>query len=311
MNPVTPASRHTPGLVFPLFWLGFTSVHAFFLVGGALKTAGWGTLLFLVPFYALFFGVGAWMLAQALRAVSLRRRYGNPALAALPPVVPGQALSLQVDFDRAWERQPPLAGEYRWVEVLPKGGSGKVLASAPLHGAQGPGPRGAQWSGMALLPPRPAGEGPRRLELVLQPQGLKAGQGWVFELPVTVAAATGAGEMPPVVVTPAQAAQVERVLRILMTVLLAAGSWLLYDALKGWPAVSPFGLVGPGALLLGALVVNDLRDTLRGLDLGVPLDKAREAERFKPFARRTRQRVQLFFTIAVALFFAEALDLLR
>lgn len=297
-----------PTLGFAVVWLAFTSVHAFFMIGGVVKSTGWGALVFLGPFYAIFFGVGFWMLAQGLRALSLQRRYGRPVLAPLPPVLPGQALALQVDFDRLWDRQPPLQGEYRWVEVLAKGGSGKVLASVPVPGAHAPGPRGGQWSGRAVPPPRPDGDGAQRLELVLQPEGMRPGQGWTFTLPLAASSAT---DGRAVELTPLQAAGIERVLRVIMTVLLAAGSWLLYSELKDWPAVSPFDLVGAGALLLGALVLNDLRDTLRGAGLAGPLDPARAAERLQPFARRTRQRVQTFVAIAVALFFAEVLGLLR
>ncbi|WP_309709627.1 hypothetical protein [Armatimonas sp.] len=54
---------------FALFWNGFTLVHATFMIGGMWKAFG-PVALFLLAFYALFFGVGFTMVKAALDAAS-------------------------------------------------------------------------------------------------------------------------------------------------------------------------------------------------------------------------------------------------
>ena len=54
---------------FALFWNGFTLVHATFMIGGFWRAAG-PIALFLLAFYALFFGAGFMMVKAALDAAS-------------------------------------------------------------------------------------------------------------------------------------------------------------------------------------------------------------------------------------------------
>lgn len=296
------AVRHAPPLVFALFWLGFTSVHAFFMLRGFRGSAA---LFFLVPFYALFFGVGVFMLRTWWRARGLQARFGEPTLQPLAPVVPGQSLQVGVAFDREWPRDAQLSGQLAWVEIQSRGGGGRTLAQTPVTGRAGPGPRGSLWQGVAVVPSRPAGRQRLRLELQLQAAGDKPGSGWRLELPLHVAP----GSPEALELTPAQRAQLDRVLGWVFTGLVAVGSWQLYQVLTGGRRAL-FALVFPGAFLLAAWLVHDLRPVLASaLGAGAGSREAM-AERLKPFAASARQRLQHFLTFAVAAFFADLFGLL-
>lgn len=55
-------------LAFGTFWLLFTIAHSIFLVGGALSPRMWWLLFFLVPFYAIFYAVGIFMIGWGIHA---------------------------------------------------------------------------------------------------------------------------------------------------------------------------------------------------------------------------------------------------
>lgn len=295
-------ARNAPPLAFALFWLGFTSVHAFFMLRGF---RGSGALFFLVPFYLVFFGVGILMLRSWWGARRLARRFGQPALQPLPPVVPGQALQVGVAFDQPWSREATLDGRLAWVEVLSKGSSGRTLAEVPVSGSTGPGPQGTLWQGRAVVPSRPAGPQRLRLELLLQPAGAPPGSGWRLELPLHVAP----GSAEAMELTPAQRQQLDRVLGWIFIALVAVGSWQLYGVLtSGRRALFP--LVLPGAALLGAWILNDLRPLLARTLGGGATSREAMAAALQPFAASVRQRLQYFLTFAVAAFLADALGLL-
>lgn len=297
-------AQSAPPLVFALFWNAFTAVHAFFMLRGF-----WGSwaMLFLVPFYALFFGVGFWMLRQWWRLQSLRRQFGVPVLAALPPVVPGQSLQVAVEFDRAWERSAVLEGSYAWVEVMSKGGSGHTLAELALHGGPVPGVRGTTWQALGRVPPRPEGAQAMRLELLLQAQGGTPGSGWRFALPLRE---TAVADAAPLQMTPAQARQIDRVLGWIIIPLLGVGTWQLYAHVQSG-ARTLFPLVFPSAFLLVAWVLHDLRGALAGLARSGDFDPAQLKVRLAPFVQGIRVRVQVFVTLAVAVFFADMFGLLK
>lgn len=303
MNVTPRVATGAPPLLFVLFWNAFTAVHAFFMLRGA-----WGSsaLYFLLPFYALFFGVGLWMARQWWRGRSLRQRFGAPMLAALPAVLPGQSLQLAVEFDRDWARSLSLEAQLRWVEVLAKGGSGKTLVEAPVQGGAGPGPRGTLWQGMGLVPPRPSSPLPLRLELTLQPQGETPGSGWRLPLPLHDPARAGGETLQ---LTPAQSRQLDRVLGWVMIALVGAGSWQLFAALTAGPRVL-FPLVFPGVLLLGASVVYELRQVLSRTLAAGPSSREEMAERLKPFAATVRRRAQGFFVLSVLALLADMLGVL-
>lgn len=296
------STRHAPPLVFALFWLGFTSVHAFFMLRGF-----WGSwaMLGLVPFYAVFFGVGILMLRMGWLARGLQARFGRPELQPLAPVRPGQSLQLGVAFDRDWSREAQLSGQLAWVEVTSRGASGRHLAEAPVTGSAGPGPRGSLWQGMAVVPPRPAGGQRLRLELLLQEAGEKPGSGWRLELPLQVTP----GSAEALELSPVQRQQLDRVLGWIFMGLVAVGSWQLYDVLaSGRRAL--FALVLPGAFLMAAWLLHDLRPVLAStLGAGASSREA-IAARLQPFAVRARQRLQYFLTFAVGAFFADVFGLL-
>lgn len=74
--------------LFGFGWTSFTAVHAVFMIGGMMQAFGWAAL-FLLGFYAIFFGVGFAMFAAAFQAASeesielsgrdlvIRRRFGS------------------------------------------------------------------------------------------------------------------------------------------------------------------------------------------------------------------------------------------
>lgn len=298
---MTPRSRHAaPPLAFVVFWLAFTSVHAFFMLRGFRHS---GALFVLVPFYLLFFGVGFYMAATWWRAAGLRRRFGTPTLPFPPPAAPGQLLQLSVDFDKAWPRDARLEGRLHWVAVGSKGQSGRVLAEAPLSGGAAPGPRGTAWQGAGTVPAAPATTERHRLELVLQPPDSPPGSAWRFELPLQVAATA----------TPRIEAQdirrLEPALRWIAVALVAGGSWQLYG-LVGEGARDPFRLVFPAGFFLMAWLLNDLRETLLAAVGPGGASQAEMRERLRPFLQRCRARVQWFAALAVLAFFASAFDLL-
>lgn len=297
----TRLRQAAPPLLFVIFWLGFTTVHAFFMLRGA-----WGSaaMFFLVPFYLIFFGVGGLMLASWWNVTALRRRFGNPTLLPLPPVVPGQMLALALEFDRVWPRDARLAGELRWREVDSDGDSMKVLAEAPVTGMANPGARGTTWQGRGIVPPRPASNGRLRLELTLQAEGRKAGSGWTLEVPVSETLAAPAA----VPMTPQQAQTVGRVLGWVALVLLAVGGWQLWRALAGGGRAL-FPLVFPAGFLLAAWVVNDLRESLPAALQGG--DPAVVGARLAPVKDAIKRRVQVFFVLAVGAFVADLFGLLE
>jgi hypothetical protein len=51
--------------IFGIAWTSFTTVHAFFMIGGMMQAFGWGAL-FLLLFYSLFWAVGLGMLATSV-----------------------------------------------------------------------------------------------------------------------------------------------------------------------------------------------------------------------------------------------------
>lgn len=299
----TRPATAAPPLLFVLFWNAFTAAHCFFMLRGAW---GSGAMFALVPFYALFFGVGLWMARQWWRGQSLRQRYGTPTLAALPPVIPGESLQLAVEFDRDWARSGTLAAAMRWVEVGAKGRSGKTLVEVPVHGGAGPGPRGTVWQGMGMVPLRPAATQPLRLELTLQPQGDAPGSGWRLALPVHDPLGAAGDALR---VTPEQARQLDRVLGWIMIALVGVGSWQLFNALSaGQRALFP--LVFPGFFLLAASVLYELRQALGKALAAGSASREDMAERMKPFATMVRRRFQGFFLFGVAALIIDMLGLL-
>lgn len=236
---VTPrVATGAPPLLFVLFWNAFTAVHAFMLRGA------WGSsaLLFLLPFYALFFGVGLWMARPWWRGRSLRQRFGAPTLAALPAVLPGQSLQLAVEFDRDWVRRGSLDAQLRWVEVLARGSSGKTLG-----GSAGAGQRRSRPARHPL-----AGHGPgaaAALESLAPAPGTHAaaaGRGARQWLAPAVAAARSGARRRRDAATPAQSRQLDRVLGWIMIALVGAGSWQLFAALTVGPRAL-FPLVFPAS----------------------------------------------------------------
>ena len=73
--------------LFSFGWLSFTTLHAFMMIGGLMKTVGYAALA-LLGFYAIFFAVGFGMLAAAIlsatkewtefdgHAMTIRRKIG-------------------------------------------------------------------------------------------------------------------------------------------------------------------------------------------------------------------------------------------
>lgn len=300
---MTPRLKQSsPPLLFAVFWLGFTTVHAFFMLRGFW---GSGAMFFLVPFYCIFFGVGMLMLRSGWTVAVLRRRLGTPTLMPLPPVQPGQMLVFAVEFDREWPRDARLAGELRWREVDSDGDGRTVLAEAPVTGMANPGVRGTSWQGRGIVPPRPAGAGRLRLELTLQPEGRKAGSGWSLDVPVTAAPDAPAR---PVQLTPQQARKVGRVMGGIAAVLLAVGGVWLWRTLDRDPRAL-FPLVFPAGLLLTAWIVYDLRASVP-VALGAGPDPEAVRQRLQPLVAGIKRRVQVFFGVAVGAFVADLLGLL-
>lgn len=296
---MTSRPRHaSPPLLFVIFWLGFTSVHAFFMLRGF-----WGSaaLFFLVPFYLLFFGVGIYMALAWRRGVGLKQRFGTPTLGALPPVTAGQPLQFSVDFDKAGPQDTRLEGQLRWVEVGSKGQSGRVLAEALVQGVAAPGARGTVWQGRGVVPAQPSATGRIRLELVLQPAGSESGSAWRFELPLHDPSAAPRIEAKDI-------QRLEPALRWIMIGLAAGGSWQLYG-LMARDNHELFALFFPAAFFLAAWILHDLRETLLAAVGTGGAGQAEMGARLKPFLARTQSRVQLLFALAVLAFFVEAFGL--
>lgn len=55
--------------IFGVAWTSFTTVHAYFMIGGMMQAFGWAAL-FLLLFYSLFWAVGFGMLATAINNLS-------------------------------------------------------------------------------------------------------------------------------------------------------------------------------------------------------------------------------------------------
>lgn len=300
-------TRSAPPLAFVVFWNAFTAVHAFFMLRGM-----WGSwaMLVLLPFYGLFFGVGIWMIRAWLRAQALGQEFGSPTLQPLAPVVPGQQLRLGVDFDRDWTMTGlQLSAQLCWVEVLSKGGSGKVLAAAAVGGSALAGARSTTWQGMAVVPVRPAGAQPMRLELLLQPADAAPGSGWRFQLPLA-AQQPGLGEA--IEFTPEMAGKADRVLGWIFLGLLVAGGALLLQALtSGHRAFLPL-LPGAG-LAFAAWVVSDLRSALAAAaaEGGGSATPEQMAPRMALLKADLRRRARLFMALVAAAVVADFLGLLE
>lgn len=300
---VTPrVATGAPPLLFVLFWNAFTAVHAFMLRGA------WGSsaLLFLLPFYALFFGVGLWMARPWWRGRSLRQRFGAPTLAALPAVLPGQSLQLAVEFDRDWVRRGSLDAQLRWVEVLARGSSGKTLG-----GSAGAGQRRSRPARHPL-----AGHGP----------GAAAALESLAPAPGTHAAAAGRGArqwLAPAVAAARSGARRRRDAAADAGAVATAGprAGLDHDCVggggqlaavcgadRGATGAVPAGV--PGVLLLGASVVYELRQVLSRTLAAGPSSRGEMAERLKPFAATVRRRAQGFFVLSVLALLADMLGLL-
>jgi hypothetical protein len=95
-----------------------------------------------------------------------------------------------------------------------------------------------------------------------------------------------------------------------MMVMLGVGCWRLYAHLQSGERTL-FPLVFPGVFLFMAWVLQDLRTVLAGFAVPGGVDPARVAERVKPFVRSVSRRAQVFFTLAVAAFFADMFGLLQ
>jgi hypothetical protein len=114
---------------FALFWNGFTLVHATFMIGGMYKAVG-PAALFLLLFYALFFGAGFAMIAGALNS-----------LATHTLTLSGNQLCITRDFGfTKKERLCSLTRECR-VErlatpVKQKGSSGREIAIIASDGKE-------------------------------------------------------------------------------------------------------------------------------------------------------------------------------
>lgn len=302
----TPA-RPAPPLAFVVFWNAFTAVHAFFMLHGF-----WGSwaMLFLLPFYGLFFGVGIWMIRAWLRAQALGQEFGTPTLQALAPVAPGQQVRVGIEFNRDWTQSgQQLTAQLCWVEVLSKGGSGKVLAQALVGGSATAGARGTVWQGMAVVPPRPPGAQPMRLELLLQPLEAASGSGWRFQLPLA-AQQPGLGEA--IAFTPEMADKADRVLGWVFLGLLVAGGVLLLQALtSGHRAFLPL-LPGAG-LAFGAWVVGDLRSALAAAaaEGGGSATPEQMSPRMALLKADLIRRAQIFMALAAAAMVADFLGVLE
>jgi hypothetical protein len=297
------ATVRTPPLFFVIFWNAFTAVHAWFMLRGLRDSSA---LFFQLPFYALFFGVGIYMARNWWQGALLRRQYGQPRLAAGAALQPGQPATLTVQFDRAWAREQRLEGRLCWVAVTAKGHSGQTLAESELRGSLVPAAQGSSWQGMGTVPVPPAGAERLRLELLLQPAGMRPGSAWRFAVPREVASSRLAQEL-----TPAQLQQLDKVLRWTLTGLIAVASWQLYVQLRAGGTVVPFRLVFPAAFFLGGWIVHDLREALRSALGAGSVDKEQLTLKLKPFLQRTKTRVHVFLALAVLAFFAEAFGWLR
>lgn len=300
-------TRTAPPLAFVVFWNAFTAVHAFFMLRGF-----WGSwaLVFLVPFYLLFFGVGFWMIRAWLRAQSLGQAFGTPTLQPVAAVAPGQQLRVALDFDRDWTMTDlRLEATLHWVEVLSKGGSGKVLAEAAVGGSAHAGARGTVWQGVAVVPPRPAGAQPMRLELLVQPAASAPGSGWRFALPLA--------EQQPrpgdiIEFTPELAEKADRVLGWVFLALLVLGGVLLLQGLtSGRRAFLP--LLPGAALAFGAWVVSDLRSALAAAAAtgGGSATPEQMAPRMALLKADLRRRAQVFMLVAAGAVVADFLGLLE
>lgn len=58
--------------IFGIAWTSFTTVHAFFMIGGMMQAFGWAAL-FLLLFYSLFWAVGLGMLATAAASLGTEK----------------------------------------------------------------------------------------------------------------------------------------------------------------------------------------------------------------------------------------------
>lgn len=304
---VSRPTRSAPPLAFVVFWNAFTAVHAFFMLRGL-----WGSwaMLVLVPFYGLFFGVGLWMIRAWLRAQALGQEFGRPTLQPLAPVAPGQQLRVGVEFDRDWTMTGlQLAAQLCWVEVLSKGGSGKVLAEASVGGSAVAGGHGTTWQGLAVVPARPAGAQPMRLELLLQPPDATPGSGWRFQLPL---AAQQPALGDAIEFTPETAAKADRVLGwVFLGLLVAGGALLLQGLTSGHRAFLPL-LPGAG-LAFAAWVVSDLRSALAtaAADGGGSATPEQMSPRLALLKADLLRRTQIFMALAAVAVVADFFGLLE
>lgn len=307
---MTSPGRPTPSappLAFVVFWNAFTAVHAFFMLRGF-----WGSwaMLFLLPFYAIFFSIGLWMIRAWLRAQALGQAFGEPTLQPVGAVMPGQPLRVGLEFERDWTGEGlQLAGLLRWVEVLPKGGSGKTLATAPVGGSALPGARGTTWQGAGQVPPRPAGAQPMRLELLVYPAAGDPGSGWCFPLRLDEQL-PGAGDL--LELTPEQADRTDRVLGWVFLGLLVLAGGLLLDGLAGGRRAFLPMLPGAGAAF-AAWIVHDLRAALaEAAAAGGGSTTADEmARRMALFKADMVRRSQVFLVLALGAVLADFFEVLE
>lgn len=300
MPPVARPIQTIPPLMFAIVWNVFTAVHAFFMLGAAWGTS---TMFFLVPFYAVFFGVGIWMAYAWLRWQKMLRQFGTPQIRQLPSVIPGQTIQLALEFDRLWSRHATLIATLRWVAVDSDGDSIDTLAEQTLSGSALPGTSSTVWQGMAVVPHLLDNSQRSRLELHVQPQTGKPGQGWRFVLPVQEAAAIVQK------MSPEQTQQADKVLKWVMVILLLMGAGLLVSALAS-RHFSLFRLLFPCGFFLGAYFCRGVRHSLSTLATSPTGDALAshhpEAMRTQPFVKRTRSLVSVFGVLMFAAFAFDA-----
>jgi ankyrin repeat protein len=219
----SPISKALHGF-FAIFWLAFTSFHAYFMLGGALRSGGHGVLFFLIPFYALFFGVGFWMLRSWLRWRALKRRYGNATLLQAPDLALGEQAAFHLRFDRAWPADTlaahPLSGTLTWQRYDSDGDPTGAAHSIPIAVQATPMGDHTTVRASAVKPQTLPAEAlaSKHAELLLE---TAPGQGWRFVVPFAPkVSAFDHAQQPGATVL--NASQVAKGQRILGSIALAA-----------------------------------------------------------------------------------------
>lgn len=295
---VASPSHSSPPLLFVIFWNAFTAVHAFFMLAGAWHS--WWVLA-LIPFYAIFFGVGFWMAYSWWRLRGMARQFGRGTIQDLPTVMPGKLLQLQVGFDRVWRRDAALTASMRWVELDSDGDVTGTPDEHPVAGSSNPGATGTVWQGSIVVPAPPTSTRRQRLELQFRPASGKSVPGWSFTLPVQQA--------PAVPMTREQAQQLGRVVWWIMIVLGVAGGGMLLSALTSSP-LSFFRVLFSGGFLLGAYFLNGLHSFLAthgtGSNAGIAAGQKLEGLGQQPFVRNTVGLAKLLGPLLMLAFFLDA-----